>query len=107
GWPGGLLATAGIFLPAFVLVAISNPLLSKLRSRSWVGRFLNGVNVSSLGLMAGAAWQSGKASVVDLPTLGIFLAAGFLLFRRNAPSTLLIAGGGALGIAAHLAGLSG
>lgn len=103
GVSGGLLATLGIFLPAFVFVAVSNPLIPKLRSRAWVGRLLDGVNVSSLALMAGAAWQTGKASVVDGPTLAVFLGAGFMLFRKNASSTLLVAGGGAIGIIAHLA----
>lgn len=104
GMSGGLWATLGIFLPAFVFVAVSNPLIPRLRSRAWVGRLLDGVNVSSLALMAGAAWQTGKASVVDGPSLAVFLGAAFLLFRKNASSTLLIAGGGVVGIAAHLAG---
>lgn len=99
GMPGGLLATLGIFLPAFVFVAVSNPYIPRIRNSFRVGRFLDGVNVASLALMAGAAWQTGKASVVDGTTAGLAVLALYFLFRRNAPSTLLLAGGGLIGIA--------
>jgi chromate transporter len=48
GSPGAILATVGIFLPAFVLVLISSPFIPKLRSSSWASGFLDGVNVASL-----------------------------------------------------------
>ncbi|MEO7426562.1 MAG: chromate efflux transporter [Fibrobacteria bacterium] len=99
GVPGGLLATLGIFLPAFCFVAISNPFLPRIRESQALGRFLDGVNVASLALMGGAAWQMGKAAVADAACAGIFAAAAFLLFRRDASSTWLIAGGGLIGIA--------
>jgi chromate transporter len=100
GLPGGLLATLGIFLPAFVFVAVSNPWIPRLRESAAMGRFLDGVNVASLALMAGAAWQTGRASVVDWTTAGLAVCALYLLFRRGMASTLLIAGGGLIGIAA-------
>ena len=49
GLPGGLLATLGIFLPSFVFVALSNPLIPRLRRSAWAGALLDGVNVASLG----------------------------------------------------------
>ena len=49
GW-GALAATIGIFLPAFVLVAISGPLVPKLRRSSVVGAALDGINVAALSL---------------------------------------------------------
>ena len=63
--PGGLPATLGIFLPTFVFVAISNPWIPRLRESAVIERFLNGENVASLALMAGAAWQTGRASVIS------------------------------------------
>lgn len=101
GFPGGALATLGIFLPAFVFVAIANPWIPRLRRSAALGRVLDGVNTASLALMAGAAWQTGKASVVDWTTAALFAAALYLLFRRNAPGTWLIAGGGIIGLAAR------
>ncbi|HEU4679365.1 MAG TPA: chromate efflux transporter, partial [Terrimicrobiaceae bacterium] len=52
GTKGGVIATLGIFLPAFVFVAISGPLVPRMRRSPLVGAFLDGVIVASLGLMA-------------------------------------------------------
>lgn len=98
GVPGGLLATLGIFLPAFVFVAISNPWIPRLRNSAALGRLLDGVNVASLALMAGAAWQTGRASVMDGTTAALAAAALWLLFRSKIPGTWLIVGGGAVGV---------
>ena len=57
GVPGGVLATVGIFLPAFVFVAISNPLIPRLRASPWTAGFLDSVNAASLGLMAAVTAQ--------------------------------------------------
>lgn len=49
---GALLATLGIFLPSFIFVAASNPLIPKMRSSTWFSGLLDGVNAASLSLMA-------------------------------------------------------
>lgn len=85
-------------------MAISNPLIPRLRESAAMGRFLDGVNVASLALMAGAAWQTGRASVVDWTTAGMAVCALYLLFRRSTASTLLIASRGIIGIAAKSLG---
>ena len=59
GLPGALLATLGIFLPSFIFVALSNPLIPRIRNSTWVSGLLDGVNVASLGLMAAVTWQLG------------------------------------------------
>jgi len=53
GLPGALLATLGIFLPSFIFVAITNPLIPRMRKSAWVSGLLDGMNVASLGLMVG------------------------------------------------------
>jgi chromate transporter len=100
GVTGGLLATLGIFLPAFVLVAATNPWIPRLRASRALGRILDGVNAASLGLMAGAAWQSGRAAVIDKTTAALG-AGALLLLLRKVSSTGLIAAGGAIGIGAR------
>ncbi|HZG65864.1 MAG TPA: chromate efflux transporter, partial [Herpetosiphonaceae bacterium] len=75
GWPGAILATLGIFLPSFIFVALSNPLIPRLRRSPWFGALLDGVNVASLGLMAGVTLHLGQVSLVDVPTVAIALAA--------------------------------
>jgi len=99
GIPGALAATAGIFAPAFVLVAISGPLVPRLRRSSTASAFLDGVNVASLGLMAAVTWQLGRAALVDGTTIAIALAGALLLFRFRVNSAWLVLGGAAVGLA--------
>jgi chromate transporter len=97
-----LLATLGIFLPSFVFVALSNPLIPRLRNSPWASSLLDGVNVASLGLMAAVTWQLGRAALVDPFTIALALTSAFLLFRFNLNSTWLVLGGAAAGIASAL-----
>jgi len=98
GLPGALLATLGIFLPSFIFVAISNPLIPRIRNSTWVSGLLDGVNVASLGLMAAVTWQLGRASVIDLPSALIALISLALLIRWKVNTTWLIAGGAVIGL---------
>jgi chromate transporter len=98
GWPGATLATVGIFLPAFIFVAISGPLVPRLRRSRVAGDFLDGLNVASLSLMAVVTWQLGRDALVDIPTL-LLAGVSFALlaaFRLN--STCLVLGGAILGL---------
>jgi chromate transporter len=98
GTAGALLATLGIFLPSFIFVAISNPLIPKIRNSTWVSGLLDGVNVASLGLMAAVSWQLGLASLTDPLTILIALVSFVLLIRFKVNSTWLIAGGALIGL---------
>lgn len=98
GVKGGLLATLGIFLPSFIFVALSNPLIPKIRNSIWVRGLLDGVNAASLGLMAAVTWALGRASLVDPLTILVALAALILLQRFKLNTTLLIAGGALIGL---------
>ena len=102
GVPGALLATLGIFLPSFVFVAASSPLIPRMRRSAWAGRFLDGVNVASLGLMATVTWQLGRAALVDWVTVGTALVATVLVFRLRLNSAWLVVGGALIGLGAHL-----
>ena len=42
GFPGAVVATVGIFLPAFMLVAASGPLVPRIRKSATAGAFLDG-----------------------------------------------------------------
>ena len=97
GWGGAVLATAAIFAPGFVLVAVTQPLIPRMRASRLLGGCLDGVIATSLGLMASVTWLLGRAALVDLHT--VIIAAGaaavLLVWRPNA--TWLILGGAAAG----------
>lgn len=98
GVPGGLLATLGIFLPSFIFVALSNPLIPRMRNSIWVSSFLDGVNIASLALMTAVTIQLGQASLVDVPTVLLALIALVLLLRFKLNTTWLMAGGALAGL---------
>ncbi|MEK7675138.1 MAG: chromate efflux transporter [Verrucomicrobiota bacterium] len=95
-----VVATVGIFLPAFFFVAISGPLVPRLRASPVAGAFLDGVNVASLALMGVVTWQLGAAALVDWLTLLLAVAAAILLLRYRLNSAWLVLGGAAAGLLA-------
>lgn len=97
GNAGAIAATIGIFLPAFVLVALVNPWVPKLRKSPWTSGFLDGVNAASLGLMAVVTWELGLAALVDWLTIALALISLLLLLRFKINSAWLVLGGGIVG----------
>ena len=51
GLPGAVVATLGIFLPGWILVALSGPVIPRLRRSKWAGAFFDGVTAASIGLI--------------------------------------------------------
>jgi chromate transporter len=90
-------ATVGIFLPAFVFVAISGPLLPRLRRSPTAAAVLDGVNVASLALMAVVTWKLGHAALVDPVTVALALLSAAALFGSRLNSMWLVAGGAVTG----------
>ncbi len=104
GPAGAAVATVGIFLPAFVFVALSGPLVPRLRRSAAAGAVLDGVNVASLALMAVVTAHLGRAALVDGPTAALAALSALLLVRRRVNSAWLVLGGAALGLAASAVG---
>ena len=102
GVPAALVATAGIFLPAFVFVAASGPLVPRIRRSKLAGAVLDGINVASLALMAAVALELGRAAIVDVPTAVVVAAGTFALVRYRISSIWLLAASGMLGVLAAL-----
>ena len=98
GVPGAVVATLGIFLPAFLFVAASGPLVPRLRRSKTAGAFLDGVNVASLALMAVVTWHLGRAAILDVPTAVLAAGSGVLLFRFRVGSAWLVGAGGVAGV---------
>ena len=102
GFSGAVLATAAIFLPSFVFVALINPIIPRIRQSSWASSLLDGVNAAALGLMAGVTWQLGQAAIADVLTALVALLSLVVLIRFKPNSAWVVLAGGALGIAYHL-----
>jgi chromate transporter len=101
GWKGAVIATVAIFLPGFLLVAASAPVIPRLRRSPAFAAALDGVVAGSLALMAVVSWQLAKASIADWTTLtisGISLI-GLLRFKLN--SAWLILAAAVLGVLIH------
>jgi chromate transporter len=101
GWRGATVATIGIFLPGFVLVAVSGPQIPRLRRSAIASAALDGVVAGSLALMAVVTWQLGKASIVDWKALAVFAVSLLALLRFRVNSAWVIAAAAIVGWALH------
>ncbi|HEY9800129.1 MAG TPA: chromate transporter [Leptolyngbyaceae cyanobacterium] len=102
GNAGAIAGTIGIFLPAFVLVWVVNPWVTKLRQSPWANGFLDGVNAASLGLMAGVTYTLGRAAIVDWLTIILAVVSAIAVFRFKINSAWLVLAGGVIGLATNL-----
>lgn len=114
GFPGAIVATLGIFLPSFLLVAALNPFMNPIRNSSWTRPFLDAVNVSAVALMVLTTIQLGiatlilpKANSIDLLGLGISIISAILVIRYRINAAYLILGGGIIGWSALMSGYFG
>jgi chromate transporter len=98
GPSGAAVATVGIFLPAFIFVALSIPLLPRLRRSAFAAAFLDGVNAASLALMAVVTVQLGRAALVDGITIALAVVSAALLLRYRLNATWVILGGAVAGL---------
>lgn len=104
---GALVATIGIFLPAFVLVSLSGPLIPRLRSLPSLGVFLDGVNVGSWALMVAVTVQLGRSALCDVPAVLLGLCSLLGLLRYSVNPTYLLVVSALLGLVRHSGLLTG
>jgi chromate transporter len=104
GPSGAAVATIGIFLPAFLFVAMSGPIVPRIRRSATAGAFLDGVNAASLSLMAVVTYQLGRAALVDPMTLALLAASLILLLRFRFNSAWLVLGGALVGLLSSILG---
>ncbi len=97
GWSGAVLATIAIFVPGFIFVAISQPLVPKLRNSRPLSGVLDGIVIASFGLMAAVTWQLAQTSLVDVYTVIIGLITLAILVTLKPNSTWLILAGATVG----------
>ena len=98
GLPGAMLATLGIFLPVFMFVPLTQPLLARLRSMQGAAGLLAGVNAASLGLLAAVAGQLAWGLVGDPAGALLGVAALLLRVRTRLSASWPLLGGALLGV---------
>jgi chromate transporter len=93
GVGGGIVGTLGIFLPSFLFILLLRRILPHLRSYTWFGGFLEGVNVAAVALIVAALIDLGGGALVDPLTWGIALVSFVILLTTKLnPSWLFLAG---------------
>ncbi len=98
GVPGAGVATLGMFLPSFLFVMVLNPILPKLLQAKSFRAFLDGVNIGALSLMTVVTVFLAQSSLVDPLTIGVAIAALFLLIKYQVNSLWLVLAGMAIGL---------
>jgi chromate transporter len=94
GSAGAWAATAGIFLPAFVAVALTAPFVPRLRDNPRFAPALDVVNAVSLALMVSVVFLMAKGVAASPLSLAIFaLTSLLLLTTRVGAGWVLLAGG--------------
>jgi chromate transporter len=102
GPAGAAVATVGIFLPAFVFVALSGPLVPRIRRSPTAGAVLDGVNVASLALMAVVTAALARAALVDVLTVALAAGSAILLLRYRMNAAWLVLAGAMVGVLVSL-----
>lgn len=106
---GACVATAGIFLPSFVLVALFGRVITRLRTNCYARGALDATNAAVTALILVVTCQLAGVTLarpaprdgitgVDLPLLGVTLVASVALLRWNLNATWIIAGAATVGL---------
>lgn len=98
GWKGAGLATVGMFLPAFVFVAVTAKFLPRIRKSPVAGAFLDGINAAAVALMAEVSFQFARSALVNVPAVVLGLVSLVLVIRFRVNSAWLVLGGAVAGV---------
>jgi len=109
GFPGAIMATLGVFLPSFVLVILTAPLIPRMRQNRLLSAFLTGINsavvaailVTVLNLALQAVRPLSGAEGVDVTSIlsiGLFGATLVGILRWKINATWLILFGATVGL---------
>jgi len=93
GLSGAVAATLGVFLPSFLIVAVTAPLVKKMRENHIAHSFLEGVNSAVVALVLFVCINLAQSALVDVWTVLAMLAGlAVLIFTKAQPYVLVIAG---------------
>lgn len=90
---GAIAASVGIFLPSFLFVLILNPIIPKMRKSTFLGHFLNAVNIGAVGIMVAVLYIMTIEVVADWRSITIIIVSVYTTFfvkKINAIMTIII-----------------
>ncbi len=91
GLPGAITSTLAIFLPSFLLVLISKPLIFRMRQFKFTGAFLDGIRAASIALVGVVAIRLAENILTNNWTNVVLSAlAAILIFRYQVKTSWLI-----------------
>jgi chromate transporter len=98
GFSGAVAATVGIFVPAFLFVALLNPFVRMLRKSAVMSAFLDTVNIVSVAIILSVIVELSRATLTDWRAIVIAAASFIVTFRfQNLNTAFVILGGAVVG----------
>lgn len=98
GPTGAVVATFGIFLPAFLFTALSATLVRRIRNTPAARGFLDGVNAAAVALIAVVLYELARSALVDLTMVAIAAISAVLILWLKVNSAWVIVGAAAIGL---------
>lgn len=98
GFWGGVASTVGVFLPSFIIVAITAPLVKKLRENAFTSAFLKGVNAAVVALILMVCVSLAQNALVDAWTVLVMVAGLLAMVVLKAQPYMLVLAGLAMGL---------
>lgn len=95
GFPGAVVVTAGVFLPAFAFTLFGHDHLERIVEAPSTHAFLDGVTAGVVGVIAVTAWSVGRGALTSPLAIVTFVGALVALLRFRAPTTVAWVMGGA------------
>ncbi|MDF2504328.1 MAG: chromate transporter, chromate ion transporter family [Clostridium sp.] len=93
GLIGAVVGTLSIYVPSFLLVAITFNIYTKIKKYNWINSVLSGLLSSFVGIMALVVINTGRHALTDVYTLILFALSFILLQFVKLDSKLVILGG--------------
>jgi chromate transporter len=101
GLPGAIIATAAIFIPIYLGVAVPGRWFVRHRDNPQIKAFVKGATSAAAGAIAGAVVVLTRQTVTDIPTAAIAVVSLGLMLWRKVPEPVFVAFGAIAGILLH------
>ncbi|MBS1493277.1 MAG: chromate efflux transporter [Bacteroidetes bacterium] len=98
GMWGSVVSTFCIFFPTFCFVLILAHSIGKFKDNFYLKSFIKGANAAAIGAILSTAYNLSWSSLIDIPTIIIFIVTLIILFRVKVNTLYLIIAAAAVGI---------